>query len=77
MDHGPCDTCQCICSGAVIESQEDEVRRPIEAPLCEAILIAGAIADSLRWSTQPTAPPGEQGVAAGRCLRILHASMLL
>ena len=73
----PCDSCQCICSGAVMESQDEDLRQQVEHPLSDMFVVAEASVDALDGQPRRTAPPGEHPKNSGHDLRILHASLLL
>ncbi len=76
-DNSPCGLCQCICGGAVIEHNDDDVAQQVANPLHDLVLASNSIADILFRQNSPTILAHEARVTSGRSLCILHMSLLL
>ena len=76
-ESSPCDVCQCICSGAVVQLQEAVVTQQVENPLHEAIVANESAIETLHSPTSWRYALDEDAAFSGLSLRILHSSMLL
>ena len=77
-DHGPCESCQCICGGAVVvENNDDLVTQDVEDTLHPIGTNHQSIADLPFRQHCRTKSPHDGSIAPSRSLCVLYESFLL
>jgi hypothetical protein len=74
-DHAPCGMCQCICSGAVIDDNDDDFTQ-LDKPLHDVVVTSDVIAVVLFRQDFRTTLPQDGRVTSGRSLCIWQMSFL-
>ena len=76
-DNAPCGFCQCICGGAVIEPNDDDVTQQMNYTLQDAVVTSDSLGDlPFPKEIRPTLVHDHK-ISAGRFLCVLHMSFLL
>lgn len=74
-DHAPCGMCQCICSGAVIDDNDDDFTQ-LDKPLHDVVVTSDLISVVLFRQDFRTTLPQDRRVTSGRSLCIWQMSFL-
>jgi len=73
----PCDACQCICGGAVIENNDGDGTQEVDIPLYGIVDAGNSIINLICEQASRTTLPSQERNTSGRNLCVLHMSFLL